>query len=99
VAVLAAALVVAMAGPAFAIHDHFVETPNGECHQVAQGQTSKGPGDGGYHRFHDNVHLGATDDNGEVDSPLFLGKGHSPVKVWKEDTAGPQIPPLPPACS
>jgi len=98
VAVLVAALFVVMAGPAFAGHVHFIETPNGDCHQVAKGQTSIDDAThGGYHRFHSNVHLGATDDTNRD-----LGKGHSPVNVWKADPlppADPQIPPLPPACS
>ena len=39
------------------------ETPNGKCHQVAKGQTSiNNPDHGGYHRFHVNVHQGATED-------------------------------------
>jgi hypothetical protein len=80
VAVSAGALVVAMAGPAFAGHDHFVETPNGQCHQVAKGQTSiDDESHGGYHRFHGNVHLGATDETNRD-----LGKGHSPVNVYKD---------------
>ena len=80
VAVSAAALVVAMAGPAFAGHDHFVETPNAQCHQVAKGQTSiDDASHGGYHRFHSNVHVGATDETNRD-----LGMGHSPVNVYKD---------------
>lgn len=80
VAVMAASLLIAMAGPAFAGHDHFVETPNGQCHQVASGQTSiDDEGHGGYHRFHSNVHLGATDETNRD-----LGKGHSTVNVYKD---------------
>jgi hypothetical protein len=79
VALSAMALIVVLAVPAFAGHDHFVETPNGNCHQVAQGQTSiDDASHGGYHRFHSNVHLGATDE-----SNRDLGKGHSPVNVYK----------------
>lgn len=76
VAVLSMVLGVVTAGPAFATHDHFVRTPNGNCHQVAQGQTAKGPGDGGYHKYHDNVHKGAA----AVPSG-FLGHGNSGVHV------------------
>ena len=62
VALSAMALIVVLAVPALAGHDHFVETPNGNCHQVAQGQTSiDDASHGGNHRFHSNVHLGATD--------------------------------------
>ena len=80
VAISAAALVAAMAGPAFAGHDHFVETPNGQCHRVASGQTSiDDESHGGYHRFHSNVHLGATDETNRD-----LGNGHSAVDVYKD---------------
>lgn len=74
------ALTVGTALPAFAAHDHFVETPNGNCHQVAKGQTAiDDPTHGGYHRFHSNVHIGATDSTNRD-----LGKGHSPVNVYKD---------------
>jgi hypothetical protein len=76
VAVLSMLLVVVTAGPAFAGHDHFVRTPNGNCHQVAEGQTSIDMDDRGGHKFHDNVHKGAA----EVPSG-FLGHGNSPVNV------------------
>ena len=79
IALSAAALTVMLAAPAFAGHDHYIETPNGNCHQVAQGQTSiVDSSHGGYHRFHGNVHLGATDETNRD-----LGGGHSPVNVYK----------------
>ncbi|MDP3984570.1 MAG: hypothetical protein Q8Q52_06165 [Acidimicrobiia bacterium] len=68
-------------GPAWAGHDHFIVTPAG-CHQVAQGQTGiTDPGHGGYHRYHFNVHLGATE---STTSPDNLGDGHSPVQIFKD---------------
>jgi hypothetical protein len=71
------ALIVVLAVPAFAGHNHFIETPNGNCHQVAQGQTSiDDASHGGNHRFHSNVHFGATDE-----SDRDLGMGHSPVRL------------------
>jgi len=71
------------ATPAAAGHDHYVMTPNGKCHQVAAGQTGiTDPDHGGYHRFHANVHLGATEP-AENDS---LGDGNANVQVFK---AGP----------
>ena len=92
---LVMSLILAGALPAFAGHDHFVETPNGKCHQVAKGQTSINDSThGGYHRFHANVHVGATDD-GNRD----LGKGHSRVNVYKENPPPPQEQHLPEACS
>ena len=81
VALSAMALIVVLAVPALAGHNHFVETPNGNCHQVAQGQTSiDDDSHGGKHRFHSNVHFGATDDEFNRD----LGKDHSPVNVYKD---------------
>jgi len=78
VAALSMVLVVMTAGPALAAHDHFVETPNGNCHQVAQGQTSiDDPNHGGYHRFHVNVHLGAADAG-------VLGHGNAEVHIYKD---------------
>lgn len=68
------ALIVVLAVPAFAGHDHFVETPNGNCHQVAEGQTSIDKDDRGGHKFHDNVHKGAADGG-------VLGHGNSRVHV------------------
>ena len=77
----AAATVIAMsAAPALAAHDHFIVTPNGQCHQVAQGQTSiSDDSHGGHHRFHANVHVGATDD----EYNKTLGHGHARVEVYK----------------
>lgn len=67
---------------AHAAHDHFVVTPNGSCHQVAAGQTAiDDPEHGGYHRFHENVHLGATESDSAPDT---LGDGSSQVNVYKD---------------
>jgi hypothetical protein len=72
------------ATPAAAGHDHYVMTPNGKCHQVAAGQTGiTDPDHGGYHRFHANVHLGATE---SAENPDSLGDGNANVQVFK---AGP----------
>jgi hypothetical protein len=80
---LAAAVVALSAAPALAAHDHYIVTPNGECHQVAQGQTSiDDPGRGGYHRFHDNVHTGAAAPDNKT-----LGHGHAAVEVYKSADA------------
>ena len=73
---------------AWAGHDHYVVTPNGECHQVAQGQTAIGEADhGGFHRFHDNVHRDATGES--TAAPYELGDGHSRVVVYRDDCAAP----------
>lgn len=74
--------------PAWAAHDHYVVTPNGDCHQVARGQTAIGDADhGGFHRFHDNVHRDAT--GGSTAAPYELGDGHSQVVVYRDDCAAP----------
>ena len=69
------------AGPSFAGHDHYVVTPNGQCHQVARGQTAiDDKNHGGYHRFHANVHVGATED----EFNRVLGQGNAAVEVYKD---------------
>jgi hypothetical protein len=58
---ISAAGIIASGTIALAGHDHYVLTPNGKCHQVAAGQTAiDDPGHGGRHRYHANVHIGAT---------------------------------------
>ena len=70
------------ATPAHAGHDHYVLTPNGECRKVAHGQTGiDDDSHGGYHRFHENVHLGATESTTDPDS---LGDGRGQVRVYKD---------------
>lgn len=87
-AAMVAGAVTLSGGTAYAAHDHFVVTPNGNCHQVAQGQTAiSDPDHGGYHQFHDHVHLGAT--GGSSAAPYELGDGHSQVVVYKDDCAAP----------
>jgi hypothetical protein len=53
-----AAMTLASALPAFADHQHFLVTPGTCVEDIASGQTSKGLGEPGYHKFHENVHLG-----------------------------------------
>lgn len=77
----------ALAGPALAGHVHYVKTPNGECHEVASGQTSIADADhGGFHQFHDHVHLGATGDTGTAGDDN-LGNGNAAVAIYKEGPA------------
>ncbi|NNC93194.1 MAG: hypothetical protein HKN80_11965 [Acidimicrobiia bacterium] len=68
------------AAPALAGHDHYIVTPNGQCHQVASGQTAiDDKAHGGYHRFHENVHKGAT----AAPDHKTLGHGNARVEVYK----------------
>lgn len=59
---VAGSVMVGSAGLASASHDHFIlrtdQSGETHCRYIAHGQTSKGPGDGGYHAFHLNVHAG-----------------------------------------
>ncbi|MDA0353774.1 MAG: hypothetical protein O3A10_16445 [Chloroflexi bacterium] len=66
-------------GTASASHDHFLVTPGTCVENIARGQTAIAlDQNGGYHRFHVNVHQGA----GGPDGPLNKN-GVSPVIVDK----------------
>ena len=81
---ISAAGIIASGTIALAGHDHYVLTPNGKCHQVAAGQTAiDDPGHGGRHRYHANVHIGATQSATQDDN---LGDGPAATAVYK---AGP----------
>ena len=87
--VVAVAAMVALSGPALAAHDHYLVTPGTCVEDVARGQTEKGPGEGGYHKFHDKVHFGTA-------GTFALGTagsepGKAPVGVYREGT-GPGCP-------
>ncbi|MDP1794295.1 MAG: hypothetical protein Q8K63_09185 [Acidimicrobiales bacterium] len=85
---IAVGAVALSSGSAQAGHDHYMVTPNGDCHQVAQGQTAiSDPTHGGYHQYHDHVHSGAT--GGSTASPFQLGDGHSVVFVYRDDCVAP----------
>lgn len=80
VAIMAALAV--FSAPAFASHEHYLLTPGKCVEDVAGGQTAKGPGEGGYHKFHDNVHRGQP---GMVafenpNNPVSVDKGSCPVQ-------------------
>ena len=57
---------IAAAGPGFANHAHYLVTPGTCVQDIASGQTSQTSG-GGFHRFHENVHLDP--DPGEEATP------------------------------
>ena len=76
-----------LGGPAMADHVHYVLTPSGNCHAVASGQTSiADPDHGGFHQFHDHVHLGATGATGTAGDD-HLGMGHAAAAVYKQGPA------------
>ena len=52
------AAMMALAGPAFADHAHNLITPGTTVVDIGSGQTEKGCGEPGYHKFHENVHIG-----------------------------------------
>ena len=78
-AVMAAAMAVS-ALPAFAAHQHYLSTPGTCVEDVASGQTSKEPGEPGYHKFHENVHLGTPGKAAFANeaNPVSVGKGTCP---------------------
>jgi hypothetical protein len=88
--VLAIAVVLIMAAsavfsaPAFASHEHYLVTPGTCVDDIASGQTQKGPGEGGYHKFHENVHLGTP-------GMMAFENENNPVAVYKSGT-GPGCP-------
>ncbi len=53
-----AALSLMAGGSASASHDHYLVTPGTCVADIASGQTEQGMGEGGYHQYHENVHLG-----------------------------------------
>ena len=55
-AVLLVGLSLATVG--LASHAHYLQTPGTCVDDIASGQTSKGPAEGGFHQFHHHVHLG-----------------------------------------
>ena len=68
--------------PAFASHEHYLQTPGTCVEDVAGGQTAKDEGEGGYHKFHDNVHKGQP---GMVafenpNNPVAVDKGSCPAQ-------------------
>jgi hypothetical protein len=71
---------VAFSAPAFASHEHYLLTPGTCVEDLAGGQTAKGPGEGGYHRFHGNVHKGrpGTTAFENIDNPIGVDKGSCP---------------------
>ena len=74
IACLLAALVMtaALAGPAVAAHKHYLQTPGTCVVDIASGQTSQAAG-GGYHQFHENVHIG-TAGTALASTPVSVGK-------------------------
>jgi hypothetical protein len=75
-ALLASALI-STATPALADHEHWLETPGTCVEDIARGQTDKAAGEGGHHRFHENVHLGQPGESAFDNGPVTVGKGTS----------------------
>jgi len=72
---LAAAMFVVTSTPASASHDHWLQTPGTCVEDIARGQTAKSESDGGYHRFHENVHLGQPGESAFGNGPVGVGRG------------------------
>lgn len=71
--------VLALAAPAAASHDHYLVTPGTCVQDIARGQTAKGDGEGGFHKYHENVHLG-------MPGKKAFANEHNPVAVYKNGT-------------
>ena len=84
VAAVAAAILSMSAPAAFASHDHYLLTPGTCVEDIASGQTQKELGEGGYHKFHENVHLGTP-------GMMAFENENNPVAVYKSGT-GPGCP-------
>ena len=72
----------AFSASAFASHEHYLKTPGSCVDDVASGQTEKGEGEGGYHKFHENVHKGqpGTEAFEKVNNPVSVDKGSCPAQ-------------------
>ncbi len=83
----AAALGVVILSPAAASHEHYLVTPGTCVEDIASGQTSQGPSEGGFHQFHDNVHMGTP---GMYALGTVVGgvdmEGQAPVGIYKTGT-------------
>jgi len=55
---LVVAAMMALAGPAFANHDHNLTTPGTVVVDIANGQTEKCASEPGGHKFHEGLHAG-----------------------------------------
>ncbi len=64
----------AAAGPAFANHPHYLVTPGTCVQDIASGQTSQTSG-GGFHRFHENVHVDNTAGEDATPGEFAFAKG------------------------
>jgi hypothetical protein len=82
VAALMAAMLIVSAVPALANHEHYLETPGTCVEDVASSQTDKGSGEGGHHKFHDNVHKGqpGLEAFENENNPVSVDKGTCPVQ-------------------
>ncbi len=76
---LVVAAMMALAGPAFANHDHNLTTPGTTVVDIANGQTEKCASDPGGHKWHENVHIGQ--------AGAAFTNPNNPVSVDKTETA------------
>lgn len=80
IAAAASLVVVAMAGPASANHDHQLHNPGG-CHTIAVSHQAHGTDDPG-NKFHGAAHIGAaTEPHVTIPGAYVLGQGNSLVFV------------------
>ncbi len=76
------ALSIVATEPASASHEHYLFTPGRCVDGIARGQTAKGPEEGGYHKFHENVHKGqpGTEAFNNPNNRVSVDKGSCPAE-------------------
>lgn len=75
----AMAATMALAGPAFADHEHYLVTPGTTVEDIGSGQTAKCSTDPGGHKFHKNMHTG--------EPAEAFANPRNPVSVGKSEIA------------
>ncbi len=87
------ATMMALSGPTFADHDHYLVTESGTCvEDIARGQTAISDQEhGGFHRFHENVHKSSDPEDPARPGQFAFAKESNPVAVYKNGT-GPGCP-------
>ena len=72
------AAMMALAGPAFADHAHYLATPGTTVEDIGGGQTEKCSTDPGGHKFHENMHTGEPAEAfANPSNPVSVGKSEN----------------------
>ncbi len=68
------AAMVALSGPAFADHAHYLVTPGTTVEDIGRGQTEKCSTEPGGHKFHENMHKGQPEEAFANQGKVYVGK-------------------------